>query len=154
MDPVTAVVVSAIAAGALAGVSDTAAQAIKDTYAGLKNLISRKYSDVDVSGLERKPESEKKKDSLAEDLEDAGAAGDAELGSAAAAVLEMVQQHAPQAVVGVDVAGLVSAALTIADVVSTGDGVRVSDSTIEGATEIRGIRAGFTGSPGPSSARD
>lgn len=154
MDPVTAVVVSAIAAGAVAGVGDTAAQVVKDAYIGLKNLISRQYTDVDVSGLERKPESEKKKDSLAEDLEDAGAAGDTELGSAAAALLEAIAQHAPHAVVGVDVTGLVSAALTIADVGSTGDGVRLSNSTIEGATEIRGVRAGFAESPDPSVARD
>ncbi|MGV9678817.1 hypothetical protein ACWDSJ_26335 [Nocardia sp. NPDC003482] len=155
MDPVTAVVVSAIAAGAVAGVGDTAAQAIKDAYAGLKTLISRKYRDVDVMALERKPQSQSKKDSLAEDLEDAGAAGDVELGTAAAAVLEAVQQHAPQAVVGVDVAGLVSAALTIADVDSTGDGVRVRDSRIQGATEIYGVRAGGAAqSPGPSTARD
>ncbi|MFC8383773.1 hypothetical protein [Nocardia sp. NPDC057272] len=154
MDPVTAVVVSAIAAGALAGVGDTAAQAVKDAYTRLKNLLSRKYSDVDVTALERKPESKSKKDSLAEDLADAGAAGDPELGTAAAAVLESVQQHAPQAVVGVNVTGLVSAALTITAVASTGDGVRVTDSTIEGATEIRDVEAGFTASRGPSTARD
>ncbi|MGV9679113.1 hypothetical protein ACWDSJ_27845 [Nocardia sp. NPDC003482] len=153
MDPVTAVVVSAIAAGAVAGAGDTAAQAVKDAYAGLKALIARRYGGVDVSGVERKPESRSKQDSLAEDLADAGAAGDPELGSAAVAVLEAVQQHAPQAVIGVDVAGLVSAALTITDVASTGDGVRVRDSRIEGATEIRGIRAGSP-LPGPSTARD
>ncbi|MGW5312030.1 hypothetical protein ACWEQ0_19395 [Nocardia thailandica] len=96
MDPVTAVVVSAIAAGALAGVGDTATQAVKDAYAGLKSLLSRKYAEVDVSKLEQKPDSQPKKDSLAEDLDDAGAAGDAELGRAAAAVLEAVREHAPQ----------------------------------------------------------
>ncbi|MEU2258441.1 hypothetical protein ABZ540_35335 [Nocardia xishanensis] len=150
----TAVVVSAIAAGAVAGVGDTAAQVVKDAYAGLKDLLSRKYEDVDVSGLERKPDSDTKKASLAEDLADAGAAGDVELGSAAAAVLEVVRQHTPQAVVGVDVAGLIAAALTISDVASTGDGVRVSDSEISGPAQISGVRAGFTESPGPSTARD
>ncbi|MGW4368037.1 hypothetical protein ACWEKT_20580 [Nocardia takedensis] len=149
-----AVVVSAIAAGAVAGVGDTAAQAIKDAYAGLKSLLSSKYGDVDISALERRPDSDVKKGSVAEDLEDAGAAGDTELGSAAAAVLEAVRQYAPQAVVGVDVSGLVSAALTISGVDSAGDGVRVSDSRIEGATEIRGVRAGLAESPGPSVARD
>ncbi|MFD3596778.1 hypothetical protein ACFWU5_29035 [Nocardia sp. NPDC058640] len=51
MDPVTALVVSAIAAGSVEGVSDTAGQAVKDAYAWLKNVISRKYTNVDVSAL-------------------------------------------------------------------------------------------------------
>ncbi|MGW5386151.1 hypothetical protein [Nocardia sp. NPDC003963] len=151
MDPVTAVVVSAIAAGAAAGVSDTAAQAVKDAYLGLKDLLSRKYRGVDFSGLERKPESQSKQASLAEDLDDAGASGDAELGAAAVAVLRAVQQHPSQ--VGVEVRDLVAAALEISDIASTGDGVRVTDSEIAGAVQIAGVRAGFTEAPDPGTAR-
>ncbi|NKY60928.1 hypothetical protein [Nocardia flavorosea] len=152
MDPVTAVVVSAIAAGAAAGVSDTAAQVVKDAYLGLKDLISRNYRGVDVSGVERKPESESKQASLAEDLDDAGAAGDAELGAAAVAVLQAVQQHHPQ-VVGADVSGLVAAVLEISDIASAGDGVRVTGSEIAGTVKISGVRAGFPEAPDPGTAR-
>ncbi|WP_328392836.1 hypothetical protein [Nocardia sp. NBC_00416] len=152
MDPVTAVVVSAIAAGAAAGVSDTAAQMVKDAYRGLKDLLSRKYEQVDVSGLERKPDSEVKKQSLAEDLDDAGAAGDAELGAAALAVLGAVRQHHPQ-VVGAEVTNLVAAVLEISDIASAGDGVRVADSEIAGAVKISGVRAGRTEAPDPGAAR-
>ncbi|MGY2148826.1 hypothetical protein ACW9HM_05050 [Nocardia gipuzkoensis] len=148
----TAVVVSAIALGASSGVSDTAAQAVKDAYVGLKSLILRKYHGVDVSGLERKPDSESKKASLAEDLDDAGAAGDAELGAAAVAVLQAVRQHHPQ-VIGAEVNNLVAEALKISDIASTGDGVRVVDSTISGPTEITGVRAGFTEPRDPGTAR-
>lgn len=154
MDPVTTVVVAAIAAGAAAGVTDTAAQVVKDLYAGLKGLISRKYGDVDVSSVERKPDSESKQASLAEDLVDAGAAGDAELSAAAAALLEAIKQHAPQAVVGVDIDGLIATALNISDVESAGDGVRVTNSQIGGPAEIRGVRAGFSESRDPGMARD
>ncbi|MFI1241083.1 hypothetical protein [Nocardia salmonicida] len=98
MDPVTAAVVAAIASAMAAGATDVATETIKDAYATLKNILVRKYSGVDVTALERKPDSEPKKDSLAEDLDDAGAAGDPELGTAAVAVLEAVQQHAPQVV--------------------------------------------------------
>ncbi|MGW4247839.1 hypothetical protein ACWELQ_35750, partial [Nocardia sp. NPDC004722] len=90
MDPVTAAVVAAITAGALAGAKETATQLVKDAYGALKNVISRKYGNVDVSGVERRPNSDAKKQSLAEDLEDAGVAGDSELAAAAAAVLEAV----------------------------------------------------------------
>lgn len=153
MDPVTAVVVSAIAAGAVAGVADTATQAVKDAYAGLRNLVSRKYRDVDMSAVERRPESEAKRESLAEDLEDAGAAGDAELARAAVAVLEAVHHHDPQAVIGVDVKNLVAAALDVIDVKSAGDGVRVVNGTISGAVRIHGVQAGFPEPPDPSTAR-
>ncbi|MGW5437127.1 hypothetical protein [Nocardia asteroides] len=154
MDPVTAVVVSAIAAGALAGVGDTATQVVKDTYAGLKRLLSRKYADVDVSAVEKKPDSQSKKDSLAEDLDDAGAAGDPELGLAAAAVLQAVRDHAPQAVVGLNIDNLIAEALKVTDIESAGDGVIVRNSTITGTAEFTRIRAGFTESPNPTTARD
>ncbi|WP_282779147.1 MULTISPECIES: hypothetical protein [unclassified Nocardia] len=153
MDPVTAVVVSAIAAGAVAGVSETASQAVKDAYTGLKNLLSGKYRDVDVTAVERKPNSAAKRESLAEDLEDAGVGGDSELAEAAVAVLEAVQQHAPRVVVGVDVKNLVAAALEVADVRSTGDGVRVEDGTIGGDVRIHGVQAGISEPPDPRNAR-
>lgn len=139
--------------GAATGLTETGAQAVKDAYAGLKSLISRKYGDVDVSGVERKPDSESKRASLAEDLEDAGAAGDSELGEAAVVLLEAVRQHAPQAVIGVDVEGLVAAALHISDVESAGDGVRVKNSRIAGTAEIRGVRAKLGEPQDPESAR-
>ncbi|MFI1239266.1 hypothetical protein [Nocardia salmonicida] len=144
MDPVTALVVSAIAAGALAGVGDTASQAVKDAYAGLKGLLSRKYADVDVSPVERKPDSESKRNSLVEDLDDAGAAGDVELLAPAQAVLEAARENAPQAVVGLDIDNLVAEALKVTDIESAGDGVRVRSSKIAGAAEFSRVRAGFS----------
>lgn len=152
MDPVTAAVVAAVAAGAAAGMKDTVAQGVKDAYAELKSLISHKYKDVDVSGVERKPDSEPKKASLAEDLEDAGAAGDAGLAAAAKVLLEAVQEHSPQVVVGVDVDGLVAAVLDISDVRSTGDGVRVTNSRIDGEAKISGVQAGFSEPTDPGTA--
>ncbi|RDI64125.1 hypothetical protein [Nocardia pseudobrasiliensis] len=153
MDPVTAAVVAAVAAGALAGATQTASQLVKDAYDRLEGLLSRKYRDVDVTGVERRPNSDAKKESLAEDLDDAGAGGDSELAEAAAAVLEAVRQHAPQVLIGVDVKGLVAAALEISDIESTGNGVRLTDSNIAGHTKIAGVRAGFSGPPDPTAAR-
>lgn len=152
MDLVT-VVVTAVALGAATGLTEASTQSVKDAYEGLKSLISRKYREVDVSGVERKPDSETKRASLAEDLRDSGAAGDTELGEAAAVLLEAVRQHAPQAVIGVDVEGLVAAALSISDVESAGGGVRVKNSRIAGPAEISGVRAGLGEPQGPGSAR-
>jgi hypothetical protein len=44
MDPLT-LILTALTAGASASIQDTASQAIKDSYSGLKALILRKFSD-------------------------------------------------------------------------------------------------------------
>ncbi len=44
MDPVS-IIVTALVAGAAAAAKDTASQAIKDSYAGLKALIQKRFSD-------------------------------------------------------------------------------------------------------------
>jgi len=44
MDPIS-VVLAALAAGATAAAQDTASQAVKDTYAGLKSLIRERFAD-------------------------------------------------------------------------------------------------------------
>jgi hypothetical protein len=60
MDPVT-VIVSALVAGAAAGAKDTASQAIKDAYSGLKTLIQKRFSgkpeaEMALAQHEKKPE--------------------------------------------------------------------------------------------------
>lgn len=92
-DAVT-VITQALAAGAAAGLKDTAAKAVKDAYAGLRRLITDRYQDVDVSAVEKKPDSDAKRASLAEDLQGAGADRDAELLEAARRVLATVNTHA------------------------------------------------------------
>ena len=92
MDPLT-VVVAAIALGAQEGVRKTAATAVKDTYAGLKRLITDRYKAVDLTGVENKPSCEAKRASLEEDLKDAGAEQDADLLAAAKEVIEAVRVH-------------------------------------------------------------
>ena len=60
MDPVT-VIVSALVAGAAAGAKDTASQAVKDAYNGLKTLIQQRFSgkpeaEMALAQHEKKPE--------------------------------------------------------------------------------------------------
>jgi len=145
MDPVSmTVVTSALAAGAAAGLKDTVAGAVKDAYAGLKRLLSARYAHVDVSAVEKKPDSKAKRDSLAEDLLDAGAGEDVELLEAARQVLCAVRESAPEtgSAVGVDLEGLDAAAVRIQDVIANGTGVRGRDWTVTGDIEISGVRAG------------
>lgn len=55
MDPVSAIV-GALIAGASAALKDTANQAIKDAYAGLKRLLKDTYSFASVALIEKQPE--------------------------------------------------------------------------------------------------
>src|SRR4051812_37060235 len=80
MDPIS-LIVAALAAGAVAGVKDTASAAVKDTYAALKRLVADRHAAVhaDVEKLEQTPTSEGRQAVVKEELETAGAANDPEL---------------------------------------------------------------------------
>src|SRR3954454_5880725 len=103
MDPVT-LIVSALAAGAAAGLKDTSKAVVKDAYGALKAVLSRRYQHVDVEMLERKPGSDIKRASVAEDLNDAGAGEDRELIELARKLVAVVRENAAEAgaAVGVD----------------------------------------------------
>jgi hypothetical protein len=81
---------------------DAATQAVKDAYAGLKTLLTRRR--VDVSGVERKPESDTQRAALVETLTDTADVVDDEVVAAARAVTEAVAADAPAAApaIGVD----------------------------------------------------
>jgi hypothetical protein len=143
VEPVS-LIVSAIALGAVNGTRDTVAAAVRDAYEAVKRLLRQRYAQVDVTAVERRPDSEPKRNSLAEDLADAGAGADAELLEAARQLVQAVHEHEPDAgrAVGIDLERVVAEALRISDVASTGTGVRVRDSQFRGDVTIQGVRAG------------
>jgi len=146
MDPITVTIASAIAAGAATGLNETVAQAIKDAHGALKRLIAKK--GVDISDVERKPDSPAKRESLAEDLKDKKADADAELLAATEALIAALREHAPEAAaaVGFQLDGVQAGGLRVGDVEATGDGVVVKNSTFGGEMNFGDIRAG-TGNP-------
>ncbi len=151
MDPVS-VIVTALAAGAAAGLKPTAEQAIRDSYSAIKALIRRKYSGVSVDLLESDPASEERRRRLEEDLRRSEAADDEEVLSQARAVLEAVEQHAPEALeaVGVTLQDIQGASLKISRVRASGSGVKVKGADISGDIEIDGVDAGVKGRDRPN----
>jgi hypothetical protein len=150
MDPIT-IIVTALVAGAAAGLKPTAEQVVKDAYEGIKALIKRKYARVSVDNLEGDPASEARKSVVTEDLQKVKAGEDTELLVQAQKVLDAVREHAPEAAaaVGVSIEQLKAGSLHIKDiVVSMGTGVRIKDAEVRGDVEIVGVRAGG----GPSRA--
>lgn len=91
MDPIT-LIVTALAAGAAAGVQDTASAMVKDAYASLKALVRRRLGGAPSAELvlarhEQAPETWQAP--LMAELVQAGADGDGDLIAAAKALLEL-----------------------------------------------------------------
>ena len=148
MDPIS-IIVAALASGAAAGLKPTAEKIIKDAYAGLMGMIQRKYNNVDLRPFENKPESESERESLAEDLADAGATGDQELLDLAKVLIDAVAKHdkATAATIGVDLEEVKAAYLNIRKVTTTGTGVKVKKGEFEGGIDIGEVNAGKLGEP-------
>lgn len=146
MEPIT-IMVSALAAGAMAALKLTAEQAVKDAYAAVKRFIQDKYTSVALDTLEKKPESEAKRASVAEDLTDAGAAQDRELATLVQSLAQVLEQHDPgaAAAIGVDLERVKAAALRIKEVAASGTGIRVRESEFTGDIDIGTVRAGSSG---------
>ena len=96
MDPITAAIVTALSAGAVAGITDTAKAAISDGYNKLKELLTKKHgkdSDVmqAIEKLEAKPESQGRQATLQEEMTAIKAEQDKEIIAAAKQILILMQ---------------------------------------------------------------
>src|SRR5512136_483663 len=147
MDPIS-VVVTALAAGAAAGLKPAAEQAVKDAYAGLKAFIQRKWQQVSLGQLEANPTSEARRTVVKEDLAQTDAGNNRELLAMADKVLEAVSRHAPDVAksIGVKLEDIKSGgSLRIRDVTAGDIGLDVRKADVQGDIEISGVRAGRSG---------
>ncbi len=93
MDPIT-LILTALTAGAAASVKDTANQAIKDAYNGLKALIQRKFPGkltVEVARAESEKKPDVWKASPEVELKEIGIDQDKEIIAAAQKLMTLVQ---------------------------------------------------------------
>lgn len=144
MDPIT-IIVTALAAGAAAGLKPTAEQTIKDAYAGVKTLIQRKYRTLSVEALERKPDSETKRASVKEDLIEVGAANDCELLDKAKSLLDTVRTYdrTVGATLNINFEEIEAAYFKLKDASAEGDvNIRVKKGTFGGSIDMEGVTAG------------
>ncbi len=94
MDPIT-LIVTALAAGAASGLTDTASSAVKDAYARLKALVKKRLADRPDAELvlarhENAPQTWRAP--LTAELSEAGADQDLELVAAAQALMSLVDK--------------------------------------------------------------
>lgn len=142
--------ITALTAGAAAALQSTASQAITDSYHALKSIIQRKFSNVDVTVLEKDPTSKSRKIVLEEELDKAKVADDPEVLQRAQKLLDsLVSEKSGAAiaqVIGVDLENIKAASFKLTDIIAQGSGpvtgVKVKGATVEGAFEISGVRAG------------
>lgn len=154
MEPIS-LIVSALAAGALAALKPTAEQAVKDAYAGLRSLVVRKFKGnaASVEQLEGAPDSKARRAVVEEDLGKSDAAQDAAILQKAQALIAALEAHDPDAarVIGIDLSHIKAGVLNLSDVVATGSGpvtgVQVEDAEITGEIKITGVRAAGSGTP-------
>ncbi|MBI3897266.1 MAG: hypothetical protein HY308_03100 [Gammaproteobacteria bacterium] len=144
MEPIS-LLVSALAAGAAAGLKPTAEQVVKDGYVALKSLIKRKWSKVPVDLLEDDPACESRQAVVRGDLTKANAVADQEALTAAQALLENIRKYAPDDAlrVGVRLEDFRAGGhLLIRDVEAEAAGVDIKKAVIDGNVEISGVRQG------------
>ncbi|WP_155981751.1 hypothetical protein [Nocardia sp. BMG111209] len=144
-------IAAAVAAGAAAGVGDTAKQVVRDAYTALKGLIVRRYGVVEdrIAGVESDPAEPSRRRLLAEQLGRAGAGADEQVRAAAAELLRVVAEHTPEAAATVGVGLIRTEAggdIEVSDVtVRAGSAVVATDVTAGGSIRISGVRVGSPG---------
>lgn len=131
MDPIS-IVVSALVLGVAAGLKPTAEQAVKDAYQGLKTLIQDRYQ-IALNALEKRPDSPAQQDALKEQLTDAQVGDDAEVIEKAEAVVDAVEQHAPEVPrsIGVNLIDVKAGIVNFKNISAQNGGIGVN---IEGGT--------------------
>jgi hypothetical protein len=156
MDPIS-IIVTALITGAAAALKPTTEKVIEDAYAGIKELIQRKFKHVDIAPLEEKPASKARQAVIQEDLESAGAGQDEELLRKAKALLDAIQTHAPDVpkAIGLDLEDIKGASLTAERILAEGPhatGVKVKGADIQGDITFRDVTARSSEDTSPKKA--
>lgn len=146
-----ALIVAALSLGTAAGIGSVAEQTVKDLYAGLKKLIQDRYPSVELRNLEQEPDSEVRRDDVETTITAVGADQDNEVLSRAAKLIEAVYNLPAETkpAIGVNIAGIRAASLTLRNITASGTGVELKSSEFQGDIRIEDVRAGETDSNHP-----
>ncbi len=144
MDPLT-IIVGALVAGAAAGATDVATEAIKDAYAGLKRLVIDHFgqkADVAhaIDKVEQKPEAKPYEDVLQLELQNAGADKDEEVVGQAQALLDLLKQSGALSGAQYQIIVSGSGAAAVAGGIAAGQG-GIAAGTIYGGVTMGGSRS-------------
>ncbi len=131
---VLTVIAAALAFAGGEAAKTVVAEGVKDAYRAVKGFLSGKYPQIDLTPVEKAPQSKPRQDVLIEDLTNSGAAADPDFTPLAKRLVDAVaaelRKAGPQT--GVQLREFEAASLRINDVIASGH------------AEITGIRAGVT----------
>jgi hypothetical protein len=151
MEPVTTAILGALVAGATAAASETASQAVKDAYAGLKRVLQDGYKMASMALLDKKPSEPSFQKAVEAELEgQPKAANDPAVLEHVKAVQEALKKEPPERLTawGVDVGRLKAAGDIIAERISgTGGGFRADEVESGGSVRFSDITGGTSGKP-------
>jgi hypothetical protein len=146
MEPVTTSIIAALVAGATAAAKDVATDSIKSAFAGLKRLISDRYSKAGpfVDAVTSDPDSKPEQQVLAKQIEQTGASKDDEIRQLALKLLDEIHglKNDQRASALFDFGGILKARnFELNDIEALGPVLRVAkDATFEGDFKATGIR--------------
>ncbi|MEU2035422.1 hypothetical protein [Nocardia amamiensis] len=147
MDPTivaaAAAAASAVSAGVVAGVSETAKQAVADAYQQVKAVLARKFPSVDVDVVESRPQAESRQVVLAEELTAAGAGADPELTAAVQLLWRVIHEHTPQAadIAGVKLTRVEAGEVEICGIAAAGaSGVVADEVKVDGKFSVTDVQ--------------
>jgi hypothetical protein len=149
MEPISAIVLSlALGAAAEAGKA-TVAEAVKDAYAKVKQLLRDKFSSVPIDLVTQSPASEPRRALVAGELTTLKADQNQELVEAANKLIEVVKEHEPSAAaaIGVNMKDVEAANIRLSRIVSSGSGVVIERAKATGDIVIEDVQAGVKGHP-------
>lgn len=146
MDPVT-VILTALAAGAGAGLNEVAETAAADAYAKLKQYLSARFSRAAdaVPALEAAPESAEPQAAVRDALAAAHAEEDAQARSLADDVLREIGRDAAlrDAVAAIQIVGVeAGGSLRIEEVIAAGPAVHIKDTHVRDDIVIGRVESG------------
>lgn len=147
MDPIVDAIAAAIAVGAASGLTQSSSQVVQDAYRALKAVLSSRYAGVDLGPIESKPASIHKRQSLAEDLAEAGAARDAELVALAEALIDAARREASRA--EVDLEDIAARFVEVRRVTGPIARVRVARAQVDDGVSITDVHSEAGGGPDP-----
>jgi hypothetical protein len=143
---VLTVIVSALAFAGGEAAKTVVAEGVKDAYRSVKDFLSRKYPQIDLTSVEKASQSKPRQDVLIEDLTNSGAAADPDFSPLAKRLVDAVAAEARNGgpVTGIQLDDFEAASLRIDDVITSGTGVLVKKGRIAGPAEFTRVRSGVT----------
>lgn len=138
-------IMMAIISGAVASAKPTTEKVISDLYTSLKAVIQRKYHDISLDAVEKKPDSEAKQAALREDLMDANAGEDKDLLQQAQILLQAIAEQAPQIAqaIGIKIEDVKAANVRLQEIIVSGEqaaGVHIKKGEFTGDIEISKVK--------------